>query len=336
MRSIEESLEKFNDLPAEIILETDSQEIADKMSVIENKYGVKIASLIIFLITGDVKADRIEKYLKTECELDESNAKNCGQEIMENIYDPLFARISFLDANPDKNFPVVKEKEIIMKMFESGILKELDKHIIVKNAINYRIFYALSHDLSFKDVLKKKLFKNEERSTGKIFKLNGKTDSPSIKNWVDDFIKKHGSGIFTNITLSDYLSDSENARILDESEKRLVRLILILYRNIVFFPESMPSDDGEGWEILPLELENEDLKNKKPMGPPKTKQEKNIDVLMEEEKKYQEGGLEQMALEEGISSEKNIEDLEIEAKKYKEGSLERMVIEEEIRNMEKE
>ena len=90
-----------------------------------------------------------------------------------------------------------------------------------------------------------------------------------------NFIKKNGSGIFNNLVLIEYLVNSDNAKKLDNKEKELLKKLLLLYRNIKFFPESMPDDNGESWEIIPVSKKEENfVKDRVAFAPIKSVKEK--------------------------------------------------------------
>jgi hypothetical protein len=85
-----------------------------------------------------------------------------------------------------------------------------------------------------------------------------KAAEETIGNWLKDFIEQKGSGIFNNIVLGDFLLKSVNAKKLNKNEKELVKKLLIFYRNLKFFPESMPNDAIENWQIIPFSEEESD------------------------------------------------------------------------------
>lgn len=336
MLDIEKSLEKFNDLPEEIILSVDSDAVANKMKELEEKHQVELSSVIIFITVGDMKMEEIEKYLSIEFGLDNAKVRHIHEDLEKEIFNPLIRRLDFLNTNPAKDtITIDEEKDYLLNMFATDLLSELNNNPIIINAINLRIFNILKHDLNFKNDLENSLYKNQERITEKEFVLDKKKRSPSIENWLKNFIKEKGTASFDNVELTDYVVRSGNSKILSSEEKKIVRKLLLLYRNLKFFPESMPSDDGEGWEILPIEEVSRDIgKEKSTLGPPKTKEEKEIEELQVEGAKYR-GGLEKLAIEEEVDKKKQIEDLRIEANKYKEGSLEKMALMEEIKKLEK-
>lgn len=335
MISIEKALEKFNKLPAEIILTVDSGAVADKLKELENEYNIKLSALIIFVATGDLEVKGIVKYLKIEFEFNDQKAKQVSEEIVKRIINPLKKRLAFLNANPNKEFSVKDEKDIVIIMFEENLIYELNSHPIIINAINLRIFNILREDLSFKKELENALYKNLEKITHKKFVLDSKTHAPSIRNWIKGFITAQGTGIFNTVFLSNYMANSSNAGILDPFERKSIQRLLTLYRNIKFFPDSMPNDTGEGWEIIPIERARDDAgKAREVSGPPRTEEEKDIDELKDMEEGFKEGGLERMVLGEEIDEKKTIEDMKIMAKKYSADSLERKAIDEEIRKLE--
>jgi hypothetical protein len=122
----------------------------------------------------------------------------------------------------------------------------------------------------FQGELEKALLSNNETITSALFSVDGKPAAPSIANWIKYFIKEKGSGIFNNIILTDFLVKSANAKILNEEEKGAVKKLLQLYRNLKFFPESMPNQTGEGWEIIPSAAGSAELEKARTVKTPVT------------------------------------------------------------------
>ncbi len=337
MPYIKDSLKKFNNLPLEIILTVDSDEVGDKMEILNKKYNVNLGALIIFIVTGDLPLSKAQKYLEEEFSLSPAVAKKLVVDLQKNIFIPLKKRLDFLNANPKKEMTIREEKEILLDIFSNNLIKEIKQHIIIINAVNARIFYVLANDLKFKTKLENALLANEEVLTSQVFKMKGKTRKPTIANWIKDFTMEKGTDMFDDLVLSDYIITSPNAKILNDEEKLLLKKLLILYRNLKFFPESMPSDDIKDWEIIPGDSQSEVLnKARSVSGPPKTEQEKEIEKLIEKEKSDNLSGLEKMVLEEEIKRRKKIEELEILAKKYKNGSLEQQAVLQELERLKKE
>ncbi len=334
MQRIEKSLEKFKELSPVIILTVDSDFVSEKMILLENKYDIKLGSLIVFVAVGDLLMTDIEKYLKIEFALNNDEAKKVNLDLRNIIFTPLLRRLNFLNANKNKEMTIADEMKYIVNMFKGDIVAELNDSPIISDAINARIFLTLSKHLSFKEEIAKELSNNQEVITEKNIKIGKTVKSPIIENWIKDFIKINGSGLFDDLALMKYISNSKNCVPLSDSEKLIVKKVLSTYRNIKFFPESMPSDDSDEWEIIPVERTADDTVRNVPLSTPKTKSEKEIDSLNEEGGKYSEDSLARAVIEEEVGGRSRIEELKIELKKYKEGSLERMSIEEEIKKLE--
>jgi hypothetical protein len=88
------------------------------------------------------------------------------------------------------------------------------------------------------------LYKNQEVLTHKPFIVGTENETATVANWLND--------IFSNIVLAKYLTSSENAKILDPAERNSLKKLLKLYRNLVFFPDSMKDIPIDDWEIFPV------------------------------------------------------------------------------------
>lgn len=231
-----------------------------------------------------------------------------------------------------KKFDEKQEEKDSLEVFASMLSYLLADH---KNSyleeFNRTLIILLSEKKNFKKELENALYHNGELFTHAEFVLDDKPQSPSIGNWIQDFIKEVGTGYVNNLQITKYITDSDNARRLSAEEKKLVQKLIQLYRNLKFFPDSLKDVPPEKWEIIPSSKESNEPRQS--IGIPKTKEEKDIDELKAEEEKYGESSLEKMALEEEVSRKKHLEDLKIEIKKYKEGSLEWMAINDEIRRL---
>lgn len=287
---------------------------------------------IIHSLGGDIKnykkfidftKEAVEKELKgDEIDVDEFLGINKKGEVFE-------------EELGEVEFNVKKEKEDSLKIFESSIKQLLvdgDRDILEN--YNTTLLELMLEDRKFKKDLEISLYNNKEILTASKFRIDGKEDRPTISNWLKDFIKTKGTDIFTNFVISDYLTESDNAKNLYTNEKVLISKLLQLYRNLKFFPESQKGLAEDDWEIIPAEEVRASSSDKKIIGPPKTEAEKNIEKMVEEAKVYKENSLEKLAIEEEIEHEKKIEELRFMATKFAEGSLERKAIEEELRKME--
>ncbi|MFA7365314.1 MAG: hypothetical protein WCZ12_03090 [Patescibacteria group bacterium] len=95
-------------------------------------------------------------------------------------------------------------------------------------------------------------------------------------------MKENGSDMFNNIALAKYISSSVNCVKLDSDEKRLVKKVLRLYRNLNFFPESMKDVPFVEWEIIPVDKDDVVREQKKEeiiSSPEKAEEEKEIEKV---------------------------------------------------------
>lgn len=230
------------------------------------------------------------------------------------------------------------QRQDTIQLFEENLVDTLMfDDVYLLEELNDSIIEILSADQKFKKEIENIIYNCQETVAGRRIKLNKKTVEPSVSNWLKDFIGKWGTGMFNDIQLTEYITSSENGKKLTSDEKLLLRKLLVMYRNIKFFPESLKDKPVEDWEIIPLPSKRTGQSRIGYIsGPPKTEEEKEIEELKSEESHYEPGSLEQLALEEEIENKRKIEDLKIEAKRYQVGSIERMVLEEEIDKLERQ
>ena len=304
MMYLERAVEEFEKLPVEVMIEFNKPKTVNGVKELENKYRISLSPLVIFLAIGEIKDEEgIKNYLTGEFDLSEESAKEIAVKLNEKIFAPLVERLLFLNPDSAKPMTLLKEKEILINIFKEGLIDELNNQPIIIEAVNSRIFYILARDLEFVKTLENALYSNQEKLTGKEFILDGKLAQATVGNWLKDFIKQNGSGMFDELALSKYLISSANTKKLSEEEKKLLRKFLTLYRNLKFFPESMPTDGGEGWEIIPVEraeVLTKVKKGKKSPLPPLSR-----------------GGTQ------GGDADTRLEELRAMASQYPEGSLER-------------
>ncbi|MBU4217324.1 hypothetical protein L6270_02505 [Candidatus Parcubacteria bacterium] len=192
---------------------------------------------------------------------------------------------------------------------------------VVLEDYNDLLILMLTQEQGLKKSLEQALLINQE----KIAHL-------AVIDWLKDFISQKGSAMFNDIILTDYIAHSVNCQKLNDENRRLVRKLLILYRNLKFFPASMPNDSGADWEIIPIDDKVREF-SRDALSAPKTAEEKNIDVLQAQSDEYGADSLEKKVIEEEISNEKKIEGLRIMANRYPEGSLEWRALMDEVKKM---
>ncbi len=347
--NIKESLEKFKKLPLEFALTIDGEKVTERMQKINKKYNIDISSLIIFVAVGDLELDKVASFLRIEFNLDISMARIIAEEISTNIFKPLRKRLDFLNANPKKNMPIIKEKNIILNIFRKRLVQEIKNNAIIINAVNYRIFYVLARDLNFKKEIEEVLYQNNEKIGTSPIIINGKENIPTIANWIKYFIKDNSSAMFDSIILSKFIANPKNTGNLSNNEKKLLANVLKTYRNIKFFPESMPNNDIDnmiGWEIIPIKKEEYfikksntikrkdifyDKENKKIIKDKSvTKENKDINSR---EKDVHSSYLSKIKEDNLRKREREIAMYKKELEKYKKGSIEYKTIKQEIKRL---
>jgi len=261
MSYITECLEKFSTLPEEIQEAVGNLEVLQKITLLEQKHNVELGFLVILVTIGELMMEDIEEYLQKKYKLDQVVARNINSDLQEQIFKPALAKV----APEEKVVPTIdieQEKKIIVDIFATDLISVLLGNADLKKAVNLRIFYILNKDLNFRKDLERAFYDNQQKLTRKAFSIQNQNMPPTIGNWFKDFIKKKGGAMPDNLAIADYVANSENAIKLNSSEKKLLRNLIVTYRNIKFFPTSMPNDTGEGWEIVPLFKKEADIGTK--------------------------------------------------------------------------
>ena len=119
--------------------------------------------------------------------------------------------------------------------------------------LNHSLIYLFDHKPEAKAKILKTFSSNQEAITTAAFMVDGKSQKPTVANWLQDFITINGSEIFDTLILSKYLTSSTNAKLLSQSEKKIVDRLLRMYRNLAFYPDSLAGLAVDKWEIVPLE-----------------------------------------------------------------------------------
>jgi hypothetical protein len=321
MPNIQKSLDKFNNLELEIVLTVDGDETVRNLEMAAQRNNIETGPLsvaLIFLAAEDLSLEGVPGYLEERLETSALTAKKIAADFIESVVNPLRTRLEFLNSNPAKKMTAAEEKNILLEMFARNLLVELKNSPIILNAINHQIFYVLAGDLKFHDELVKILLSNEEILTGGTVLVGGKSVRPTIFNWLKNFIEINGSAIFDSVVLSGYLASSKNMAGLSPEDKERISKILALYRNLKFFPESMPNDTGENWQILPFPLPEEisggEVAEKEKLSVPE-----NYIPVPEKKPEVEDSGLKE--------EEAALAKFDAEIQKYPQNSLQRRALE---------
>jgi hypothetical protein len=252
---IEEAVEKFNQLPLELQLELGSDEFLHPLKSLEAAYNISLSAIAIYITIGDIQFKDLPKVLEYEFSLSSTVASSLAKDIKEKAFDPILERLNFLDNDPDKAMTLEQQKNFAEKIISSGLISEIHHDPFIVDAINQRLFFILARDEDFHTRLERALYENEEEVTSKSLSINGENVRGTVSNWLKDYISQYGSQTYDSMSQSAFLINSNNAKNLTPGERELLAKVLKTYINIKFFPDSMPSDDGEGWEIIPVDEE---------------------------------------------------------------------------------
>ncbi len=297
---ISECLEKFRALPLFIQEAVGGFEALQVIDKLEQKYDIKLGFFVILVAIGELRMEDIEQYLQIKYKLSSESAAELNDIMQEQIFGPAI-EIAVTDINNSSNYyklDLVGKKKFLRDLFRTklGTIIVLQPEIAAE--INDEILEILLQDFkdnnfTFKSDLEKALYDNEEKFIGRQLMADGKL-SLTIGNWLLDFVNQKGSDYFDNVILSDYLANSVNARQLDNNDKKLLAKILVLYRNLKFFPKSLENLPPEKWGIIPIETAKEQPLGSNRQGAAPVRQENDWDLAqltelerkaIEEEKK---------------------------------------------------
>ncbi len=165
-----------------------------------------------------------------------------------------FEAIEDVAALHESTFNPIEEEAICLDLFSKdikGVLNNPNADAI--SELNGGLITLLTNKPDFHNKINKILFANQEVITTQDLTWPEGIQPGTVANWLKDFIKENGSDIYNSVVLSKYLATSANPQHLSEDERKVVRRLLRLYRNLVFFPESMNDVPMEDWEIIPTE-----------------------------------------------------------------------------------
>lgn len=191
---------------------------------------------------AELYQDNVNKFLEL---IEDENFKNLDKlvELHEKVVDPK------------------EEEEYVSDLLSNHLLEVLEADSQEAAAsLSGGLIYLLNNNENFKIKAPQILLENNSLlSSGNII-LADKEVSPTVSNWLKDFIKINGSDMFDELKMAQYLSTSPNAKKLTRTEKDLLRKLLKLYRNLAFFPDSMENNPIEDWQIIPVDKPETDKK----------------------------------------------------------------------------
>lgn len=313
-----ESLEKFHNLPEEIQEQIGGFDACLKIKKIEETYNISLGFVVILVAIGELVIDDLPEYFKLKYGVSDEIGQKIADELEVEIFEPVVDLILEVGEIDDvlSDSGIVKDnallkmslpqrKEFILNTFSKDILAVIQSDNTKIKDFNIALFKTFNEDEDLEDKVESLLYVNQERLSNKPIILDKQLVSPTIANWLKDFIKRYGSDLFNEVTLAEYLSQSENIRNITAKEKELVRKVLKLYRNLVFFPESMDGVLLDNWEIFPIEQPDISFKpeivSAESKPPIVSERQKTIFDLQKNLTKYASNSLEYKALQQEIN-----------------------------------
>lgn len=250
-------LDKFYELPDVIILEFNHPNHLKIIDELGAEYGLELSFVAVLVAIDELQLDSLAEYLVKRYDLPGITAKTIADKFNNLYFQPIINRLSFFNQDPNKISPTLdEERSIITNLFRENLLVELKNYEQIIAAINQRVFAWLDRDLSARKQIETALLQNQEKITEQPIVINGEKLPGTVANWLRCFAIEKGAENFNSLSISEFLGLSKNAANLSELDKKTLRSLLNTYRNIKFFPDSMPSDDGTDWAIIPLPEKN--------------------------------------------------------------------------------
>ncbi|MCX6795866.1 MAG: hypothetical protein NT165_04060 [Candidatus Falkowbacteria bacterium] len=240
MNYIAQCLDRFRELPTETRDSVGGVESLKAIRKMEEEYGVDLSFSVILVAINELSLDTLADYLTEKYSFSEEDAND----IVDGLIEGVFSRL--VDDNN------LLSKEEIEAVFSGSLLSLFDDKEKIE-LVNYSIFSLLAQDGSVINSFGKCLLENSTELTGGKLILEQKKVEPTVGNWLLDFIKLYGSDVFDDLSLAEYLSKSDNAKILSEQDKKNLSRAIKTYRNVFFFLDVTEGKQAAAWEIIPVE-----------------------------------------------------------------------------------
>ena len=245
-----ECLKRFNALPADIKEKVGGLETVQIINDLEVQYKIKLKFLVILVTIGELKIKDISDYLIKKYKINQNDALIIKQRLLNDVFS------QFADKKRSSN--EINYAQKIKNIFQQELLKIItgDNDNIMELDEAMIFLFSASNHLKQEELIDL-FFSNQEELSNRPFVLDDKQMKSTIANWLRDFIKQEGAEMFDNMKLSKFITNSPNASVLNSDERELLRKILLTYRNLKFFPDSMGELPPEQWQIIPYEREEE-------------------------------------------------------------------------------
>ncbi|MFZ4632162.1 MAG: hypothetical protein ACOYL8_03080 [Patescibacteria group bacterium] len=253
MNYFAECLARFQALPEASKEAFGGAEVYLAIKELEDKYKIQLSFLVILIAINELEEKDVEEYLVLKFKLKPVKAKEV-KEKFNTIIDRVIEKLIQVDTvNAGRSNKLTVGKEELVTLFSKRIIETLKIDADTILSLNAFIFKSFDNDHELGERIVNILYSNTELVTSARLVSEEKEVSPTVSNWIKDFIRVNGSGMFDELVLAQYLSTSQNAKTLSAVEKDLLRKVLKLYRNLVYYPESMEGFAPEDWQIIPYD-----------------------------------------------------------------------------------
>lgn len=314
-------------------------------NIIEKDFINKISKTVENIIAFDSSAEAFQ--LKEILEAGVEKNKDVLDSVpdVRGMYDDFLVKLKFISLYR------LNESEILSLLSSSyTVIYSLDLFDLYEK-IRYKLtsYDDLKDRDSFKEKIRRILIENKEFLTKNKLTIGQKEFSPTVGNWLKDYIAFLGTKSMNSIEKSKYFLSSGNFKNLSDIEKLKVEQLIYFFEKIKLssatiegleedFPVTLPSGEigvySKGAiEKIPFSISKDlrEITSKKSIDVDLKQEESEIKGLKKIEGEFKDGSLEKEALEEEITNKRDVEGLKIMLQKYKPGTIEHSAIQEEIR-----
>jgi hypothetical protein len=333
-----ECIEKFEELDSKLKEIFGGDKANSLVEELENQFEVDLSFVLILLAINELNISDLPEYLKKKYKLSSEKVNLIVEEIEENIIKLVDDYI--LERQEEKTVENIDIQEIIMSVFSENLL--LIFSYPKEDIKNFNIAtFAAFNDL---ELLEEKVidsfYNNQELISQEKIIIEDKAKKATIANFLQDFIKSHGSDMPDNLILANYLNTSANVKKLNETEKNLLNRVLKTYRNLVFFPESMEGVPMELWEIIPVRANNKEVLDVLDDEEKSSSFKENLKKKIIDNEKTKPKKPEKLIKKDDLVDLKNIKEKSVSElkklmKEYQNGSLEYKAIKQELNRLQK-